>query len=359
MKHFSKIALLLMGLAFVGASCGNTVEDGGVFRSEDGSENYKQKVFVSQEKRKVINIDEVDIRKLEMSPHSSNIVFAATNADGVYKTTTGGEQWTKLGLADGTYFDFEVSTADANVMFTVYGNTILRSTDAGQNWSGVYTDAQNSLITQVEIDWFNTQRIYATSASGTLLVSENGGDNWTVRYEFDELPAELVLDPSDSRIMYLRDAKGGLFKTIDNGSGWEEIIFDDELKNYDKVIAFAVDPNDTENLFVSTDYGMLRSSDRGATWIKVTLLIEEGSSRNKAVNNITVMPGDSNTIIFTVDNLIHKSTDNAGTWKTIANFPSNRAITELVVNPANTQQHYAGVTFVEEDRNLFGPRIAQ
>lgn len=353
--RFSAFFFLLFGLTLVGAACSSS-GDGGVFVSEDEGVTWSQQAYVGQSGRKTVTISSVDIQDIIPDPQHQNILYLATKADGIYKTETYGQQWSQLPLRPERIRDLAVDPIQTNNLYTVRENTIIKSVDAGATWEIVYTDSQEAIITRIEVDWFNPDTIFASTSIGTVLQSQDAGMTWRVIFQVDEPIVGLEMDPTDSRVLYIIELDKALHKTTDRGATWTNLMTEELTKQYRDaggIKQFSIDPNNSQRLYMSSKYGLLRSVDGGQTWETVKTLIENRDSKNDAIRNIRVMPGESNVLFFTVERLIHKSLDGGVTWETIESFPSQRRITDLLIDPKQPDHLYAGVEQVEEKRRGF------
>lgn len=347
------LAGTLCGLILLGASCGSA-PDGGVFVTEDINGEWEQKVFVGQDGRKTVTIADVNVEKIEVDPSNPDTYYLATREDGIWKTTTRGAQWNQLPVAPDRIRDIEVHPTNPDIVYSVKNANIIKSTDGGEEtWEIVYTDAQNAIITRIEIDWFNPSRIFAVTSIGTVLLSEDDGVTWKRIYEVDEPLIGIYMSEQDSRLIYIHELDRGVHKTVDGGENWTDLFSEDFLKEYRKaeqVKHVALSPNNDNVLYTVSKQGILYTTDGGVTWQFMKTLIEQGVDQNTSISNITVKPGEPNTILFTVGRLIHKTTDGGASWNSIESFPSGRNISYLLLHPDNSELVLAGVQAVEEKR---------
>ncbi len=127
----------------------------------------------------------------------------------------------------------------------------------------------------------------------------------------------LAFAPGLAGTYYLASASGGVWKTTDGGSAWTALS--DSWRNL-VTASIAVDPTNANNVWVGTGdldggknafaYGLMHSSDGGATWTNVTRNGFWGSFRRIAFNpsnpqQITAVSGTgqgtSGAIAFTSD----------------------------------------------------------
>lgn len=155
--------------------------------------------------------------KLFINPQNTNFIYAATQSDGLAVSTNKGGNWQSLkknlkNFTQGTVFkDLAFSVADPAQIYmaTYYG--ILKSSDAGVNWTKIdlITPKDKATINALAVDPTNNDNIYYVTNT-TFYSSKDGGKNWTTK----ALPVvrvgwALLLDPSRPSLLYLgmRDIK--------------------------------------------------------------------------------------------------------------------------------------------------------
>ena len=116
-----------------------------------------------------------------------------------------------------------VDFIDANNGFVVgsgYGNTILKTTDGGNNWTNVCPVNQNPTFYGYSVDMINTNKIVA-AGSGLVLMSEDGGANWTQKQVSNCWQMEVSF--SDANNGFLVNDCGEIYKTTDGGNNWVQL----------------------------------------------------------------------------------------------------------------------------------------
>lgn len=359
-KKIVLLSTLLMTLTFVGASCSRSSgSDGGVFKSADAGSSWERKIFVGQQKKKTLTIGSVDVEEIVIDKVTPDTMYMASKTDGIFKTTTAGEQWFRLNTPEDRIRDISLHPTDVNVLYATHGRNIIKSTTAGDAWETVFTDTDAAAVmTRVTVDPLNGNRIYAATSTGSILVSENQGGDWRVLYKVDEPVTSLVVHPSNSSVVYIVELESGLHKTTDGGKTWVNLFddaFEDAFDDATRIQQFTMDPTNPETLYATSQEGVIRSTNGGANWEFVNTLIARDAAQNAQIGTFSVAPHNANVLYFTVGRFIHKSENRGQTWQTIETFPSSRNIHSFVFHPNNDSIIFAGGQKPAEKKSLFTP----
>jgi photosystem II stability/assembly factor-like uncharacterized protein len=223
-------------LVFV-AALGNPFVDSperGIFRSNDGGKTWKKVLHIS---------DSAGAADLEMQPGSPNVLFACmwhgqrkpwtiisgAREGGIYKSTDGGDHWTKLaGGLPGELFgrsNVAISAAAPNRIYALIeakpGSGLYRSEDAGATWSLV--NGSGNLITRpfyyttLGVDPMNPDVVFIGDEG--WFRSADGGKT------FRPSPAphgdhhDIWINPRNSQYM-IQSNDGGANVSLDGGRTW-------------------------------------------------------------------------------------------------------------------------------------------
>ncbi len=245
-----------------------------------------------------------DLIAAAIQPDNPDVIYLAGDIEGVFKTTNGGQSW----------------------------RMINNGRAGGDRPAGVYG------IQELVIDPTNYQTIYACTWSG-LYKSTNGGENWEFIFPFpltEEIePISFVaVGPDDRQIIYAgigdadtnQDGTGSLYRSTNGGVTWEllNVGMDAEAVVHG-IIIDPTSPQGNRRIFVSTNDGVFRSQDNGATWKRINTDLPHLNTRRLAYNtsggNLTLFltmktEGDpSNPASFKGG--IYKSTDGGDNWVSI------------------------------------------
>ncbi|MEM9051028.1 MAG: hypothetical protein AAGC47_03150 [Bacteroidota bacterium] len=165
---------------------------------------------------------------------------------------------------------------------------------------------------------------------------------------------DLEPHPTNSRIIYVGSAGGGVWKTQDGGVSFNP-IFDDHCQS---IGAVEVDPNDPDNTIyvgtgeiwtrnsVSIGDGLYKSTDGGSNWNKI------GFEKSERIASVIVNPENSQEIYVGVlgalwsdseERGVYKSTDGGTTWNKILYVDESTGCADMAMDPSNPNVLYASM----------------
>jgi photosystem II stability/assembly factor-like uncharacterized protein len=313
---------------------------GGVWKTTNGGASW-QPVFDTQGSFSIgwVTIDARHPNVVWVGTGERNSQRSVAYGDGVYKSEDGGRSWTNVGLKTSEHIGrIVVNPKDSETVYVAAQGPLwapggdrglYKTTDGGRTWNQVLKISENTGVTDVVLDprdpdvivaaAYQRRRHFFTLINGgpesAIHRSTDGGKTWTKVNT--GLPDEelgrigLAISPVNPDVVYANveaaNAKGGIFRSTDNGVTWQKRtdynsgamyygdIFADPV-NVDRVyvpdVIFQVsddggktlrslgqrnmhvdnhiiwvDPTNPEHLLVGNDGGLYRSFDRGATWV--------------------------------------------------------------------------------------------
>lgn len=152
--------------------------------------------------------------------------------------------------------------------------------------------------------------------------------------------------------IYIGYALGGIFRTYDGGSTWEDIFKDEERLS---IGAIAINPENDNVIYAGTGDrnlvslyrigdGVYKSNDGGDSWTNI------GLSQGRIISDIDIDPADTNTIYVSAMGLpsvpdtnrgVYKSIDGGATWSHILFINDSSGVNNLVINPDDPNILYA------------------
>ena len=164
-------------------------------------------------------------------------------------------------------------------------------TDSRLEWELAGPTNIGGRITDIEINPDNTDEIYIGAATGGILKSTDGGDEW---YNvFSNAPVisigDLAIDPNNSEIIYAGTGEAnsssysfigdGMYKSYNGGADWEHI----GLESSAYIARVVVDYNNSQRIFAaacgtlfstSSQRGVYKSNDGGSSWEQILFLTD-------------------------------------------------------------------------------------
>ena len=243
------------------------------------------------------------VSSLAIDPTDTEVVYAAKNFDGVYRTTSGGSLWIQMisGLTEPIVRSLAVDPTNTQVVYAGTSEYVFKSTNGGSLWIRMNNGLVNKNVSCLAIDPTNTQVIYAGTTNG-------GSGTW-------------ILKSTNG---------GGLWTPIVNG-------FTNSM-----VYSLAIYPGNTQVIYAATNIGVFKSTNGGGLWGLTTLTL---ASTHTYFRSVAIDP--SNGQVFYAgaeDGYVYKSIDGGDSWIQSGVTTGTPDILALVIDPTNTQAIYAGAS---------------
>ena len=210
--------------------------DRGVFRSQNGGENWEKVLYVN---------DSTGVVDLVMDPTNPRVLYA-----GAWQTER--KPWT---LIDGGK-----------------GSGLFKSTDGGDTWKRLDGGLPTGIVGRVgvAVSPVNSQRVWAIMEhvdedKGGIYLSEDAGDSWkriNRKREYRQRAwyySRLFADPQQEHTLYVLNT--GFYKSLNDGANFERI----PVPHGDNHNLW-INPNDPDIMIQSNDGGSNISFNGGKTW---------------------------------------------------------------------------------------------
>lgn len=312
---------------------------------------------------------------------SKHTIYVGAATGGVWKTVNSGITWEPImdDVASISVGDIAIAPSDPDIMWvglgeanifraSVAGTGVYKSTDAGKTWQHMGL-ADTHTIGRIIIHPENPDIVYVAAPGHEwtynkergVFKTTNGGKTWDkILYINEKIgAADLVMDPSDSNVLYasmwnrtrrrwsdpMPGPGDGIFKTTDGGKTWKQKtkglpdlkltgrIGLDIARSNPNVIYVFIDNHNPGRMPEKGEcdaYGRLktgrvikgaevyRSDDKGETWRKVSpdnrMMEGFGGTYGWVFGQMRVDPNDENTI-YIMGLALAKSTDGGKTFK--------------------------------------------
>ena len=148
----------------------------------------------------------------------------------------------------------------------------------------------------------------------------------------------IAINPSNTQIMYIATMKG-IYKSRDGGQTWE---FRSEGLGNAHVLSLAIDPSSASTVYAGT-FGdaIYKTQDGGQRWYPANIGLKGHVS---VVNGLSFYPKDPKTIIAVTTVGVFKSTNEGSEWiEKVGNMESVYAVS-LSFDPKNSDWLYVGTS---------------
>ncbi len=232
-------------------------------------------------------------------------IFLFATASAVSLCETSFEDYFEYEVLSSNYFD--VAQDGDNVYICGLHGNVLTTKDKGESWKRA--DIQTSAF-------FNSiavkgKTIIAVGAydigvvsNAAIVYSTDGGENWNESdFEDQRMLNDVVMFDSNTGVAF--GGSGIIIKTSDGGKSWN-VIESDVYFNY--IIEGVV--TESGKLFVvSSTEGLFCSTDRGETWLREEIEIDE-----QYFNSTDLTYSLDKSLYLMTENYIFKSTDEGENW---------------------------------------------
>lgn len=306
----------------------------GVFRSDDAGQSWKQ--LPTQSESGLIHVE-----SLAIDPRTSDTIYAGTFYL-PYKSVDGGKSWKsiKTGIIDDSdIFAIDIDPRDPNHIIASACSGIYESKNAGENWRKVQGipsqsrrtrailqhpsvpgmvfagttegfwlsdkggDADSWMVTtsrQLEINSIavhpsRPDMIFIGTNNYGVMVSNDGGKSFTpTNGGFSGRFANAILadreTPNRVYASTINTATGGgfFFVSDDNGESWRPSM----RSMPSRLITYAIlqDASDANIVYLGTNLGVYKSTDRGTTWAPVWAVEKKKTPARKTTRSNTTKP---------------------------------------------------------------------
>jgi photosystem II stability/assembly factor-like uncharacterized protein len=301
------------------------------------------------------------ITDIEVPAGSFSTIYVGAASGGIFKTIDSGNSWVNIfnDAATISIGDLAVGTTNTNLIYagtgeanassqSFRGDGIYKSTDGGDSWTHSGLD-ETAYFGRIIIDYENEERVFAAACGNLFSPDEHrgiyrttdGGSSWEqVLFISDSTSGiDLVQHPTNPDILYAamwermrglnyRRSFGqtsGIWKTIDGGDTWTELLTGLPKGNDVGRIGLALSPSDPSRLYAFYDnrseVAVYRTNNSGNNWSRTNDNAVQGmnSSFGWYFGQVRVHPQIPDIIYLLGVDLFH-STDGGNTYIQLAGY---------------------------------------
>jgi len=298
------------------------------------------------------------IRKLVVDPATPSTLYAGLAGGNVAKSVDGGATWTltKITFSTSSVTEIAINPAAPSIIYASgfsRGAFVDKSTDAGTTWrhsvdpgnGGTFGQGFGALgVPVLAIDPNATSTIYAgtraTSTSGEIYKSVNGGFDWTLSLTGVSLLRDMAI--SSTGAIYAAARFSGVRKSVNGGGSWT--VMNNGITNKSAEV-LVIDPVTPSTVYLGTaNGGIFKSMDAGASWMAIN-----SGLTTSFINSLVIDPSNPS-ILYAANSVlsgsqtggIFKSVNAGASWTPINNGLALRKPQELAIDLQNPLRVYAG-----------------
>jgi hypothetical protein len=326
-------------------------------------------------------LSDLYVGSLRMHPANPQILFAATGSNscsggytgnlaaGLFRTTNGGDSWTKV-ISDDIITTVNFSPSSPDTVYAGSSFAFYRSRDGGTTWSkfsqpgGVEwgpTGVRAGVPIDVTVDPNNPSAVYANNYGGGVFRSLDGTATWSVWSKgYSGADIHMVHIPASTPSTVYAIGRSGPFASSDYGVDWVGIA--NGAATYAEWDAVAAHPAISGVVLISDEHQgvVLRSADSGNNFSEVLRqpAADAGNpAKRQGFRGLAFAPSnpaivyaglskDRGTFLSStpLGTVIYKSVDGGLTFSPKASVLDGINVRRLVVDPNNANLIYAATT---------------
>ncbi len=346
----------------------------GVLKSTDGGTTWRT---LGKEQ----GLNHLYVGSLFMDPENPDILLAAaghnvpeaahdhynkTNSSpiGVYRTTDGGESWTRViaplpGVGGEVFSSVEYCPSDNQIVYAGSNAAVYRSSDSGITWENVTGETPgwgpsggiSGNPIDLQCDPRNPDRIFSNNYQGGNYLSEDGGKTWkdaSNGYTGAQI-ISLAVDPDHPATVY-SSGRNGVWRSTDAGQTWQAILnLSDDQIYFPEWGAIRVDPSQPERIILGVE-GIYHSDNQGQSW-SYEMMLEV----NPMAAVIELAPSNTKVIYMggaSANTMVHPeifsgqgiavSKDGGVTWEIVTGPEFNHVpVMDIAIDPSDPETVYA------------------
>ncbi len=273
------------------------------------------------------------------------------------------------GLSETRFTTIAVDPRNARLVYAASPRAVYESRDGGINWRTCWRASGGATVTSLAIDPFDSAHLLAATSAG-LYGSSDGARHWQRLFSGTGGQREcrvVVFHPARRHDIYLGTG-GGLFVSHDGGRAWQSFGSDLPIETVQHI---AIDSHDPDRVYVVTDRAVFVSQSTDASWRKLfevssteetveepEAIEEDGTAEPPPSSTLTTLaidPQDSNHLYLASLHGLFSSADAGATWQRLTQLGLGTThIQHLIV-----QAHSPTVAYAATPQGVARYRVAE
>jgi len=342
---------ILFVTVFILAGCTGTESGssvGGVLKSADGGRTFEQRVTIDADQ----SIARSDVLSIAVNPSNNNIVYIGTMSNDMYVSHDAADSWESITSALLNITNIEIDPFNTQIIYAsgMYEGrgSVVQSSDGGNTWERIYVEPKDGTnITAMVVSPINGEMIYIGTSGGTIARTVNAGKSWENLYRASDSVNKLLIDAGDVSTLYALIDGSDIVKSRDDGMTFSSIrdmerdhTLNEELYG-GKLYSMAVSPSVSGVIIVGTNKGIFRSNDYGKSWVAVDVI---ASTIGIPIHAIDINPHNVNQLVYAAAKAVYTSI--ADGWA-ITDTTTNRSVVVITHDPVSSAIVYLGLKKVD------------
>jgi hypothetical protein len=307
------------------------------------------------------HIADINFSNLYRSPNNASTIYAVARRRGIYISINEGKTWQ---LVEQPLVSVESLVELTNDVIIISGSNtdgdgvVMRSLDKAKSWEKVLTvpapkeekkqqielikapEPQPIYVSQLQVDPFNPQNVYAVTSTGNLLSGEQSGKTWNrLPYNKGSI-VKMMPSPHRANEVFLLTTRGDLVRFFEEEQ--EELNPRHQRVN---ILDFTLVKQFPDAIIIGTNFGASATSDGGQTWVDLRLPISTSTPIISSI--VSISPTNPSRIFVAVHNIFYRSEDGGNTWNSLALPLPNHIITDISINSTNASQVVISTTLTK------------
>jgi photosystem II stability/assembly factor-like uncharacterized protein len=321
---------------------------GGLWKSNNAGFSFKPIFDKYVQSIGALAIDQKNPKTIYAGTGESNMRNTVSIGNGIYKSTDGGDNWTKIGLDSTEHISkILIDPSNSSVIYVsapgpLWSDSkhrgLYKSIDAGKTWENILYISEKAGVADVEIDPQNTNVLYATTwefrrqpyafnsggAGSGMYKSTDAGKTW--KELTNGLPKKpfgrvaIALAPSSPQNLWaiVESENTGLYISSDGGDTWKEQSATENIRSRPFYFStLEVDPKDAKRVYRPA-FSFAYSSDGGYSFAEAS---NEGGWIHSDHHALWINPDNTNIMYLGTDGGVYYSLDRGVNWKFVNNLP--------------------------------------